>query len=493
MRHAIFACWFVAACGNVATPSELDAGGDPDGGSAADAAPPPDDAVAPDAAPAPWIGDVLDCGTPAAAGGLAPGSELQRVDLDPIAFPGAVCNDGTRGFFYVRPAATAAARDRWVIQLQGGGGCGSADSCAARWCSVDTNFGMTQMTNTLSPARGINGQGLLARGGALGEPNALGDGNQVFIRYCSSDAWAGTAGPVEVDGHHPVSGAPVRFRIAFAGATILDAVLATLRRDGAAPPPYTLGGGAIELPDLDDATAVVLAGASAGGAGTIRNADRVRDYLRAHNRGCGGAACPLAYLAIIDSIWKPDLADLDWTNARPCTEGGLCSYQAAMVADDGALHGRLPEASCLAWHAANAPATAWQCHDDGHLVRSHLTSPFVVRMGLTDELISSNLIDAGFAVPGRGPLTVPLFAELVASELSALPGSRPEEPFARPPAVYGPRCDKHETLSSDEATFGVTVVAAGAPRTFGQVIAAFLGAGGPTAAVWANGDPIDCQ
>lgn len=78
MRHAIFACWFVAACGNVATPSELDAGGDPDGGSAADAAPPPDAAVAPDAAPAPWIGDVLDCGTPAAAGGLAPGSELQR-------------------------------------------------------------------------------------------------------------------------------------------------------------------------------------------------------------------------------------------------------------------------------------------------------------------------------------------------------------------------------------------------------------------------------
>ncbi|MBK9031996.1 MAG: hypothetical protein IPL61_11825 [Myxococcales bacterium] len=474
----------VVACGGVADAPAVDGGVDAEA---------PVDADVVDAAATPWIGDVLDCGRPAAAGGLAPGVELQRVDLDPVAFPEARCNDGTRAFFYVRPAATAAARNRWVIQLQGGGGCGSPDACAARWCSVDTNFGMTQMTATLSPAMGIGGDGVMARGGALGEPNPLGDGNQVFIRYCSSDGWGGTAGAVDVDGHHPISGAPVRFRIAFAGARILDAVLATMRRDGAAPPPYTLGGGSVELPDLDDADAVVLAGASAGGTGVIHNADRVRDYLRAHNTACTGATCPLAYLAIIDSIFKPDLAALDWSTSTVCAATGACTYEAAMTADTGALQGRQPDVSCATWHAANDPSTAWRCNDEGHVVRDHLTSPFVVRMGLKDDLISSNLIDAMFTVPGRGLMSLALFAELVRADLLALPASTPEEPFARTPAVFGPPCDKHETLSNNAATFGVTVVAAGSPRTFGAVIAAFATGGAPTTAVWGPGDPVDCM
>jgi hypothetical protein len=488
MRLAPWLLLSLAACGGVADP--------PTGADAADPIDPTGaiDAADPiDAAPAAWIGDVLDCGTPASAGGLGPGTELQRVNIDAAAFPDALCNDGTRAFFYVRPAATAAARNRWVIQLQGGGGCGNPDSCAARWCSVDTNFGMTQMTATLSPAMGINGNGILARGGALGEPNALGDYNQVFIRYCSSDAWAGTAGPVDVDGHHPITGAPVRFRVAFSGAKIIDAVLATMRRDGAAPPPYTLGGGSVALPDLDDAEAVVLAGAAAGGAGTIQNADRVREHLRAHNTACAGATCPLAYLAIIDSIFKPDYAALDWSTSNPCTMGGLCTYQAAMTADAGAMIGRQADASCATWHAAHDPANAWRCNDDGHIVRHHVTSPFVVRMGLTDELISSNMIDAMFTVPGRGLMTLASFADLLRADLRALPTSTPEEPFARPPAVFGPPCAKHETLSNDEATFGATVVAAGAPRTFGAVIAAFVSGGTPTTAVWGQGDPVDCM
>src|SRR5690606_25252910 len=106
----------------------------------------------PDAASGtPWIQDVLDCGTEASAGGLADGgTALQRVDLDPAIFPDAVCNDGTPGFFYFRPAGSEAARNRWVIQLQGGGSCANPSHCAKRWCSIDTAFGMTQMTATLS-------------------------------------------------------------------------------------------------------------------------------------------------------------------------------------------------------------------------------------------------------------------------------------------------------------------------------------------------------
>jgi hypothetical protein len=175
-----------------------------------------------------------------------------------------------------------------------------------------------------------------------------------------------------------------------------------------------------------------------------------------------------------------------------CTEAGLCTYEQLVRADQGAFHGRRGDESCPTWHAANAPASAWLCNDPEHVQTHHLTSRFLLRMGLTDELISGNMIEAGYAVPGRGALTTPLFAELVRARLLALPGSTPEEPFAAPPAVFGPRCPKHETLSSNPAVYATTVVAAGAPRTMFDVLAAFVTGGAPTTAVWSPGDPVDC-
>lgn len=471
-----FAFWVLAACGSVEEIPQ-----DPDAAAQLD----PDAAAEPDAAaPAPGIADVLECGTPASAGGLAAGTELQRVALDVTAFPGARCNDGTTAFFYFRPATTAAAADRWVIQLQGGGSCASPDECAKRWCSVDTNFGMTQMTATLSPAVGISGNGILQRGGDAGEPNPLGDFNHVFVRYCSSDGWAGTAGDIDVDAAHPITGAPVRYRIAFNGAHIVDAVMATLRRDGAAPPPYTLGGGNAVLPDLDDAESVVLAGSSAGAAGVTHNADRVRELLRGHN-------ADLAYMVMHDSNFIPDLATLDHTTTTMCTASGLCSYESLMNAASDDLFGRRGDESCATWHAANAPATAWQCNDLGHVQRHHVTSPFLVRMGLTDESQSDNVIEAGFSVPGRGAMTVPLFAELVRADLLALPGSSPEEPFGRTPAVFGPPCAKHETLSSNPAVFATTLPSPLGPATVLDAVTTFSSGGSP-ALVWGSGDPTDC-
>lgn len=471
-----------AGCGGVEPP------GDPDGGvvevdsAEVDSTPDVDAAPEVDAAPpAPYISDVLDCGTPASAGGLTAGPELQRFHLDTTVFPGALCNDGSAGFFYFRPATTAAAANRWVIQLQGGGACGTPDECARRWCSVDTNFGMTQMTNRESPSIAIDGDGILQQGGAFGEPNPLGDFNHVFVRYCSSDSWAGTTGPIEVDAVHPITLAPVRFRIAFGGAHIVDAVLATLRRDGASPPTYILGGANTQLPDLDDATTVIFAGASAGGAGITHNADRVADLLRANNPGLA------QYLAIIDSNFVPDQTQLDYTTTDMCASFGLCTYEDVMTVNSGALSGRRGDASCDTWHAANAPDTAWQCNDLGHVQRHHLGSPFMVRMGLTDELISGNWVETGFSVPGRGAMTVSLFAELVRADLLALPTSTPEEPFARAPGIFGPPCAKHETLSSNAAVFDTTL----AGSTMIDVIAQ-LAAGGAPALVWNPGDPPDC-
>jgi hypothetical protein len=463
----------------------------PDAGDGSDAADLVDAVAAIDAQPpAPSIADALDCGTPASAGGMQPGTDLQRVDVDLAAFPDARCNDGTPAVFYFRPAANAANASRWVIQLQGGGACRTPDACAKRWCSVETNFGETQMTSTLAPAGGTVADGILDRAAAA---NPIGDYNQVFVRYCSSDGWAGRSGPLDVDALHPVSGEPVRFRIDFRGQDILDAVLATLRRDGAAPPDYTLGGAPAVLTDLDAATTVVLAGASAGGNGVVSNADRVGDVLRATNL-CG-ADCVLDYVALIDSAFGPDASALDWTTSTACLEDGACTF-ADVLASAGELYPSNGDESCDTWHAAFAPDTAYLCDDPGHAIRNHVVTPFMVRMGLLDQLIGGNAIASGVSVPGRGAMTAALFAELVHDQLvdlATLPSTAEEgAAMTRAPSAFGPPCPDHETLSTNESVFGVTVVANGGPRTMFEVFTNWRNAVAPQRAVWDQGDPIDC-
>lgn len=436
------------------------------------------------------IGEVLDCGKPASAGGLANGQDLQRVDLDLAAFPDARCNDGSAATFYVRPAATAAGSGRWVIQLQGGGSCRSPDDCARRWCSVDTNFGMTQMSSSLAPM-GIRGDGILYRGAQ--QVNPLADANQVFVRYCSSDSYTGRSGPVDVDALHPVTGAPVHFRIQFQGQAILEAVIATLRRDGATPPTYTLGGGAMELPDLDDARTVLVAGASAGGDGVTTNLDRIATALRAHSTTCGVEGCRLQVTGLMDSSSGPAGEDLDWSTASPCTGAGQCTWKDIVLAQTMWMpHG---DESCDTWHAANAPATAYLCRDADHALRNHVTTPFMVRQGLTDQLLSGNLIESGVTVAGVGPMTLTRFADVVRAQLAALARIRTtaEEKTAitRAPAVFGPPCADHETLSSNPSVFSVQVGKAGTAYTMFDVWNTWIG-GAAASILWSPGDPSTC-
>lgn len=458
-----------AACGEVAS-SPHDA---PDG-----IEPVPDASE-----PALSIFDVLsDCGTAASAGGLRPGTQLQQVELDLAAFPNARCNDGSAASFYFRPAATPQGATRWVIQLQGGGGCATPDECAKRWCSVDTNFGMTQMTSLISPP-GIDGDGILYRGSAIANP--LADANHVFVRYCSSDEWAGTTGPLDVDAKHPVSGAPIRYRIHFRGRDILDAVIATLRRDGATPPPYTVPGSApMTLADLDQASIVLLAGASAGGAGAIQNADRVAATLRANNAA-------VEVTTLIDSIFGPRGDALDWSASVPCTEGGACTYE-AVLASRRVLFPIAGDESCASWHASHAATTAYLCNDPGHVVRNHVTTPMMVRMGLLDQLIGNGYIASGATIPNVGAFTPARFAQLVHDQLAELAQLRTlaEESAAitREPATFGPPCPDHETLSTNPSVFDVTVDG----HTMLDIFGAWLLGNTPIHAIWDEGDAVDC-
>jgi hypothetical protein len=297
-------------------------------------------------------------------GGLADGNDavaLQEHTLDTTVFPDALCNDGSAAVFYFRPATEAATADKWVIELMGGGGCQTADQCANRWCSVDTNFSKTQMTSTTSPVD-TNGTGILARASdqSLAAPNPIESYNQVLIKYCSSDTWRGTRRDVVMDAAHPVTGAPVSYRIHFLGRRIIEATLDTLRRQGVAPLRYR----DLELADLDDATEVVLAGASAGGGGTVFNLDWLKDRMDA-----GGADVDVR--GLIDSTFAPDLLGLDFSSSTYCSGMNLCT-DAEFLGYGYDIQkntwGAEDETSCAQTHASEL----WKCASDTHVIQHHL-------------------------------------------------------------------------------------------------------------------------
>lgn len=464
----------------------------------------------------PLIGEALPCGTLAEVGGLPAGADLVRVPLDTAAFPDALCNDGSTPQMYVRRYEGEENRGKWLIQLKGGGTCGSARACAQRWCSVLTLFGMTQMVGDIRdpPRAGIGGKGILERR----DDNPWGKFNQVFVNYCSSDSWSGTARdavlatqlPCEPGSACPdgttcpgtgddagvCAASPVQYRIHFLGRRIVDAVFATLRRDGVG----ALAGGGQELPDLDDADYVVFAGSSGGGAGVTANLDRVAGLLREKNTACqGGGACPLVVEGYIDSIFVPSYEGLDYSATEPCTKGGACSFEAilrlAQEAGPSALWHAEGDESCASWHAAR-DGEGWRCEEDAHVISHHLTTPFFLRMGLADQLLGPTFMGFGFATADGEPIdTILEFAAVLHPQLEwfSMWADEAEEaaPGARAPGVFAPACAKHETVQSDGAVYETTIDFQGVPRRFFDVWSLWKAGTSPLPVVLVADSPAD--
>lgn len=456
-----------------------------------------DTAVAPDtspdlasdtsAPPPPNIAEALDCG---AAPPVGPGNqgELQRYPIDTAVFPDALCNNGDAAVFYFRPAADGN-RDKWLINLNGGGSCSSGNSCAARWCwcrssdgpegcpfaETTTNFSMGNM-NGDARAR-IGAAGIFRRGDPQ-RPNPLGDYNQVRLVYCSSDTWTGTRRAVPFSVAHPKTGAEVDYSIHFLGSRILDAVLSILRHERGARPVYTIDGASLGLPDLDDASEVILSGDSAGGAGVIGNLDRVADLLRTHNTACSGMSCPLVVRGLIDAVVGPEIEPLDLSQSFLAELGGSTweDYLTFLSAVRGTNHGTLKDTSCEAFHASVDPSDK-ACLDDTHVLRHHVTTPFFVRMALLDQLISTNYGEAGYRDRELGAFTPAVFAQVLRRELAAfgdLPEAAEEGPaMTHAPGVFAPACTKHDTLHDDGEVYRTTVTAGGDDHTLFDVFEAW--------------------
>jgi hypothetical protein len=455
---------------------------------------PPRPDASSDAQPADAISNVksLDeaflCRSTNGVGGIGKGTDLTRFNISQTEFPAARCNDGSAPAFYFRPAATSEARNRWVIQLNGGGGCRSADACAARFCGYDTNFSAFQMSSREAPD-GTHGEGILARRA----DNPVGDFNHVFVHYCTSDNWSGQAPDTILSAPSPgAEGPPIAYRIHFAGAHVVDAVVATLRRQTAVP-------FSPDAPDLDDATQVVFAGASAGGGGVARHADALRATLGVSRPVCGEAPCPLDFLALIDSAFGPDLVDFDLSSSKLCA-AGLCSWESIMRNEQTqgghAIWKARTDQSCLDWHAANDVEKAWQCVDNNYVMANHITSPLLVRTGQTDELQFGNAVEAGFLAKDGSPLSDKAFAAMVRARLAALGNAKSSAAegslMSKNPAVFGPSCKKHETLRNNEHTFDVRVRTGAKDVSMFDVFTNFGSGQTPTVAIAQPGDPAAC-
>lgn len=386
---------------------------------------------------APPPGDVFSCGKSGAAGGLAAGTDMVRYTVDTRRYPEALCNDGSPAVFYFAPHTAPEDRGKWIVFLQGGGGCSSGQDCAERWCSIDTNFGMDKMTSTLTkPA--------IHAGGFLNpDPrNRFGTWNRVLIHYCSSDNWAGTS--TLVTDATLQGGAPRQYSIHLKGSRIVDAVLDTLRGSGKRRAVRPAAAGADgPWPDLDTASHVILAGSSAGGGGVRNNADRVAEKLRSTN------AALADFRAVIDASNAMQQSDLDYAGSALCAaDPAGCAYetymQKAWNETEVAFRKARGDASCVTFHAGEE----WRCADNQHVLMHHVTTPFFIRADLQDQLVSGNFVEAGFG-------TFAEFGTKLESELRALP--LPEEPRGATPGVFAPQCRHHEAFTDNEPVFQVRV------------------------------------
>lgn len=395
-------------------PAEEDRGVTPEAGvpdqRVPDMEPEANDAGSPDLGAAPPIAESLPC-PPARSPALSvtSGDDLLRVSL---AHPDAVCNDGSPAVLYVR-AGQGAGADRWVIWLDSGGGCTSAEGCARRWCGNSIPNSPAKMSSRWAPP-GIVGEGIFD----ASPPNSTNDfatWNQVHVYYCSSDTWVG-----QID--HPrlrsEDGETPDYAIRFRGASIVDATIEALL-DG-----VRSDDGSTALPPLDTARLVLFTGSSAGAGGVRMHADAVGETLRAANPA-------VDYRAVVDAgIWSRSPGPfLDAAAAE--------AYAQSIYAITRDFRAGRSDASCLAFHAADPTP----CADSTHVMLHHLSTPYFAKMDLHD------IADPGIyaSVPDYLAAQSALFDAMAQGTLMR------EEARASPATgMYVPDCGHHIGLRARE-------------------------------------------
>lgn len=161
--------------------------------------------------------------------------------------PTALCNDGSKPVYYIKKGF-GAGQNRWIIWLEGGGGCGSADPSSPLWCGKRKNSAMSSSNGMLGAVSDM--QGILGKSDFY-NPDFY-SYNQVWVHYCSSDFWGGL-------GEQRVINSTTGEKWWFSGRKIIEALMLDLKQKHS----------------LSNASHVIVTGSSAGGSGITTNANEM--------------------------------------------------------------------------------------------------------------------------------------------------------------------------------------------------------------------------
>jgi hypothetical protein len=284
-----------------------------------------------------------------------PDRKARWVEIRDHVARGAICNDGSAPGYYIRPGIGDGV-DKWIVWLEGGGGCWTTEGCLERWESSRYRMSSHNIAEQLSWSGGVV------------DPDAdtnasFANWNHVRLNYCSSDYWIGdrveprpactTGGDCPTKADH-TGATPTEFY--YRGSRILRAALEDLSQPEIS-----------KIPSITGASEVIYGGCSAGSLGAQRTIDSTTAYLAASNPD-------VRVVGLFDAEWRPtDMDNLDQisTNTRE-----MVNFWAD---DDGEVY---IDESCQA-AAANQGVESALCIRSA-ILKEHLDTPFFVFMDQVD-------------------------------------------------------------------------------------------------------------
>jgi hypothetical protein len=416
-----------------------------------------------------------------------PGIPLLRRTIDTAVYPEARCNDGSAAVMYIRPANAAYGgnpivntSNRWVIFLDGGGGCHDADQCLLdRWCGGGGQiFDRAGKMSSLGAPAAIRGFGIFELAPPAPFVNQFANYNHVLVHYCSSDNWIGSS---KLTGLNTSTG--TTFDIRFQGEAIVNAVVSTLLGGPVgADPAVAANFYATTVPNLQAASEIILAGESAGGGGLRHHLDRLNFNVlqpavanpNVEIRGVVDAGTP-------PGLWDPAISWADPYSPGDYPDNLLTEVEPSVRSFWGVNDSAL-DASCLdpAWAAAhNLIGFHPQiCYDTTYTLLNHITTPVFLRQDINDPLGKQRYVNWAL-YPTSDDYWSAQYTQL-GSFASYTPAAGGLEPPLASPGVQGINCSRHVAIQTNDGFFRHQVVAAGLPaRSFHDLLVAWL-AGAPS-------------
>ncbi len=277
-------------------------------------------------------------------------TQLFQVDIRDAVSRQAVCNDGTAANYYFRPAVDPDYQNEWVVFLKGGGGCNSVDSCTQRF-KEDKKGGrlVAHPKTTAWQLKTITEKGMFSKRSFIGKANL------VYIPYCSSDGWIGTADQ-DFGG-----GKTVHFK----GYYIVKSVIEDLMDSSS--PLFSKNWSELipEIPEfnrsLSDGDLLLLSGSSAGGGGVRNSIDRVAEIIKSNHPDN-------LVLGVSDANFRPLFP---------------------LVSDkSSAFHGSIGDESCMSSLSADK---AGYCSSSSYLIQQgHIKTPLFYIVNQIDSKLMEN-------------------------------------------------------------------------------------------------------